>query len=969
MLQNVRDVSFDVERHPLTSTDRGTIWHLLSHYTSGSKITIRMHLDASPAGMDDHMIASRLMDSFLAMVNHQNGMLPAGERAVSGIWEMVRHEFHGQIYRHAANRDVDGLADTLRNAMREPVTHGLGPGLEVFKATGDGAEGLRSNVLIILDRLASLAESLGVLSYENPEQGRYGQNLAFNADDLVARIEARLGYRIGRPPVMGVFGIAVGDQIIDTRVPDDAYAADRLKALMTLLRRSRVAEIGGGLGGCALQVARAGIAPYTIFDLPVVLLIQGWLLMKVCGAGAVSMFGEPDTGRALNLRPYWEFGDRDLPFDLVFNRDSLPEIPRPHAARYLRELADRGCALLSINQESQGPTDDPNVSQLWVHALAAEEQQLTCISRHPYWMRRGYIEEVFVPASEAERPATALPAWAAPAPPSPRSDGDAPLPPADLRERVSGTRDAAWFVQSGERTVREWLAALSSVDVTLKDCGTIVDFGCGCGRALRHLVPLLAPSQTLIGLDTDAAAIEWVGRNLGRVNALALGAMPPAPVADASADLVLSHSVFTHLPEAVHRAWLDELARIARPGAIVVLSFHGMKAEGEYKASLVDSGQADQLKDVATALETTGFHHVLGRASAEDSFPEYYGAAFHRIAYIARHWLEAFDLARWLPTHALDLQDVVVLRRKPVAGAVAAPAPVVTGPEEMQGGVQGTAPLDLESYFAAEARRPGPFEGQTSPRFQDMLARHHADIAAADCDFYHSITLPDGRTFKGEWDLRGHEATYLGRQDLSGRRVLEFGPASGWLSAYMARAGAQLMTLDLPFDGIPALMPFAGHDMRSQRAAMAGTVRRMRNSWWFLKRELGFEAMAAYLDIERLPPDLGHFDVAVFGCILLHLRNPFLVLQQAADITSDCIIVTDVVGGMHPGSPDQPGAVEFGPSGLPSGIVHWWALAPRAIGHMLHRLGFTEQETTFHSPPSGGPLFTVVARRRAGSEG
>jgi hypothetical protein len=346
--------------HPLAEHGRGTGWHLLNHFVARPQLEAQLHVDPSPAAPDDVAVAARLLAAFRAMLDAEANRLDPDRRAGSGIWEMMRHEFHGQLYAHAAGEDAAGLAETLRNAMRHPVTHGLGPGAQVFATLSDPAA-MQETVLIILDRLASLAEGLGVLPYENPEQGRYGRNIALDPAAIVASVEARLGYRIGRPPVMGAFGLRVADQVIDVRVPDDAYAADRMQSLLRTLGRGDVAEIGGGLGGTALQAYRAGLGRYTMFDLPLVLTLQAWLLIKSCGPGCVALFGEDAAAAPLQLRPYWEFGDRARPFDLVFNRDSMPEIPRRHAAAYLAEMAARGCALLSINQESEGFTDDPAV--------------------------------------------------------------------------------------------------------------------------------------------------------------------------------------------------------------------------------------------------------------------------------------------------------------------------------------------------------------------------------------------------------------------------------------------------------------------------------------------------------------------------------------------------------------------------------------------------------------------------------
>ncbi len=163
-----------------------------------------------------------------------------------------------------------------------------------------------------------------------------------------------------------------------------------------------VAEIGGGLGGTAVQAILAGVPTYTIFDLPIILLVQGWMVMKNFGTDSVEMFSETNDKAIVFLRPYWEFSDRRHKFDLVFNRDSLPEIPEQHAAAYIREIAARGCTMLSINQEARAPTDSLDVRQLWVNEHVRKEPGLRCIARHPYWHRRGYVEEVFVPMRGVE---------------------------------------------------------------------------------------------------------------------------------------------------------------------------------------------------------------------------------------------------------------------------------------------------------------------------------------------------------------------------------------------------------------------------------------------------------------------------------------------------------------------------------------------------------------------------------------
>ena len=245
-----------------------------------------------------------------------------------------------------------------------------------------------------------------------------------------------------------------------------------------------------------------------------------------------------------------------------------------------------------------------------------------------------------------------------------------PVPPADLRERVSGTRDATWFDQSGARTVDEWERALKSAGLRMTDYPVIVDFGCGCGRAMQHLVRRMGLGHTLIGMDTDREAIDWMSANMPGCTAKLLGELPPGPLATGSADLVLSHSVFTHLPEDVQFLWLADLQRVLQPNGVLVASFHGQKAVGDYLRSLDGLVPAESITGIRATLDTTGFYHVSGRTVAEQSYPQYYGAAFHTVAYIVREWLKYFDLLAWHPTFALDVQDVVVLRAKKLTSDV-----------------------------------------------------------------------------------------------------------------------------------------------------------------------------------------------------------------------------------------------------------------------------------------------------------
>jgi hypothetical protein len=275
--------------------------------------------------------------------------------------------------------------------------------------------------------------------------------------------------------------------------------------------------------------------------------------------------------------------------------------------------------------------------------------------------------------------------------------------------------------------------------------------------------------------------------------------------------------------------------------------------------------------------------------------------------------------------------------------------------------------VDALSYYST-AREKG-WAGQLAPDFQKSLQRHFSQFKASECEFYHTIRAPDGTIYPGAWDLSGHEKEYLGGIDLAGKRVLEFGPASGLLTAHMSKNGASVVAFDLPPGRGPELVPFPAIDVEAANRSGVESMSRLRNSWWFARKTLGFSADIVYGDIYALPNDIGRFDVAVFGAILLHLSNPFLALRGAAAVITDTIVVTDLLNA--PRSPGGDALMIFNPTLPPQGLVTWWGLSPEAIQRMLLLLGFSEFAVTTHEQYMNNQkatAFTVVGRRagRAG---
>lgn len=249
-----------------------------------------------------------------------------------------------------------------------------------------------------------------------------------------------------------------------------------------------------------------------------------------------------------------------------------------------------------------------------------------------------------------------------------------------------------------------------------------------------------------------------------------------------------------------------------------------------------------------------------------------------------------------------------------------------------------------------------------------------------DCYFYHKIDLPGYGVVGGEWDLRGRESAYLGGVPLRGRRVLELGTASGALCRYMDEQGAEVVGFDLSPAHSWDLVPFAKFDVAAMREEHRDHIRRLNNAWWFVHRTCELRARLVHGTVHEIPESIGPVDVSTACAILLHLRDPFQALANAARLTLQTMVVTEV----HPEQPEgsglgttvppqarspHPGAMYFMPNYVadnPGGAWAWWSLPPAAVGQFLGALGFEDMTVTEHMQTFMGKptrLYTVVGRR------
>lgn len=240
-----------------------------------------------------------------------------------------------------------------------------------------------------------------------------------------------------------------------------------------------------------------------------------------------------------------------------------------------------------------------------------------------------------------------------------------------------------------------------------------------------------------------------------------------------------------------------------------------------------------------------------------------------------------------------------------------------------------------------------------------------------DCGFYHTMEIPSHGLVEGQWDLRPGIDRYLGHVSCAGKRVLDVGTASGFLTFHVERQGAEVVSYDLAPDDPWDAVPFAGTDLASYAAERREAIRKLNNGYWLCHRAVGSRARLVHGTLYALPRAIGAVDIAICGSVLLHLRDPFAALQNVLGLTTETVIVADLMPRRHllsywlgrwrrPQMTFLPDMRRRAPKDT------WWILRPELVQAFLAVLGFEDTTVTSHWQLFGGRkrlLYTVVGRR------
>ena len=221
-----------------------------------------------------------------------------------------------------------------------------------------------------------------------------------------------------------------------------------------------------------------------------------------------------------------------------------------------------------------------------------------------------------------------------------------PLPPPELIRLTVSNEDAERFCLNGDKGARWIEELLDHHGFALESVGSLLDFGCGCGRVLRRWKRL--EDVRVMGADYNPHLVAWCRLNLPFARLQIVRPDMSVGFADGSAGLIYTMSVFTHLDEGRQAACLAELIRLLRPGGLLAITVSGSTRLDRLSAE--ERRRFDDGKLVVRNAELAGSNAC---------------STYHPEGYVREVLAAELELLDIVPGGATDISQDVVLLRKP----------------------------------------------------------------------------------------------------------------------------------------------------------------------------------------------------------------------------------------------------------------------------------------------------------------
>ena len=185
------------------------------------------------------------------------------------------------------------------------------------------------------------------------------------------------------------------------------------------------------------------------------------------------------------------------------------------------------------------------------------------------------------------------------------------------------------------------------------------------------------------------------------------------------------------------------------------------------------------------------------------------------------------------------------------------------------------------------------------------------NISLDECEWYHAMEIPgiegltgsQPNTRDASFDCREDIGNILGNLDYKGKKVINLGSITGYISFEAERRGGDVTSIDLSVDQSQMAkqqaterdwVPRANEDWKKDlRAFMDREVLR-RNAFWFAHKALKSKSRLLISHANNLPKELELHDIGIIFSVLLHIRDPFLALQRMCSHINEKIVITEL---------------------------------------------------------------------------
>ncbi|GIH16219.1 class I SAM-dependent methyltransferase [Rugosimonospora africana] len=178
-------------------------------------------------------------------------------------------------------------------------------------------------------------------------------------------------------------------------------------------------------------------------------------------------------------------------------------------------------------------------------------------------------------------------------------------------DRVYLTETRAFFAARAATWDHKFGQDLPSYAAAIDQAGipagaTVVDVGCGTGRAMGALRTAVGPHGAVIGVDLTPHMLTVAGDSTGSSAYLLLADARHLPLADSCADAIFAAGLIQHLPDPA--AGLTELARVTRPdGRLIVFHPSGRAALAARHGRTLRDDEPLNRPQLARLLTATGW--------------------------------------------------------------------------------------------------------------------------------------------------------------------------------------------------------------------------------------------------------------------------------------------------------------------------------------------------------------------------